>query len=323
MKHFSTVLAAAAAAAAAARPAALPPPRVDEAHVDLLLSRLLEKAREGRKDPDAPAFSIGAWDARDRVHNATWARVRERLEQLGLEVIARRCMVGVRELPCEIFVTYDSLEHAAQRIERERAQHLAAIRTAWAERFGDAGAVTIHPGHFGPVLTFAGPEPDAADAEWFSERGRLAGRPTWTSGTDFYDHDPDELVARALAEIKVPVWTFAAVAGLWEAVGGTLERGRGFWDKGDMEPGPTLIFRLRDAQKTYLVESVASLPAEVLVDEVLRDGIWTTPAESPPAPAEQEEQDDQAEEETPEQAPSKASSAPRQQPRRRGHGDQR
>lgn len=331
MNHTETVLKAAAAAAASRRSPS-PPPRVDEAQVDLILARLPEKAREGRSDPEAEAFSLGTWDVRRPEHVALWAVVADRLEELGLGTLRRRQMLDVREVPCELFVTYESLEEASSHVLEGRARHLEAARAGWAARFGEGAAVAVEPGHFGHVLTFLAPELDPEDAAWFIEPGRPPARPSWSSTTDFYDHEPAELVARALHELKIPRWSFDQVAKLWaEGTGGDVERSRGLWTPDGPRRIAVLVFRLNGADKAYAVEDVYTLSAEQLVDEVLRDGIWATAAEDvAPEEGGAGEEGSEAPPDAPVAAPGadspppKTSAGPKPSgPKPRAHGDRR
>lgn len=320
--HASTVL---AAAAAAALPPPIPLPAVRHADVDEAIARLPAKAREGRRmDPGAVAFSVGSWDALHASHASLFVAVANELERLGLEVSLGTLKLGGRELPTELFVSYESLAAAAERIHATRETWLATAREAWTVRFGEAGAIDIERGPFGDILALIGPEPATEDTEWLAQPGRMIERPAWRSGTDFYDHPPAELVRAALAAFQIPLWSFDVVAKLWaENTGGDVQRSRGLWTKDGMLPGPTILFRLDATEKTYAVEDVFALTAEAFVDEVLRDPVWSQKAEGPPEAVETEAEDD-ASTSAAGASPPKASAAPRAGGAKlRAHGERR
>jgi hypothetical protein len=296
------ILATAATAESAltlARSQPHPSVSVDPVAVEKALNSLPEKARLGRlRDPEAPSFLLAAWNPQISEHVYLYCAVRDRLRASEIRVDEVTEQWGRAHVPRALFVDYESLDAAAAKIRQGRADWMSSATKAWGARFGDAGTVAIEGTPYGDIVVFVAPPMSAEDAEMWAEPGETSSTPRiYRTGTDWESREAGAVVSAAIADLKVPVWSFDDVSKLWGSAvpGGDVVRRRGHYVEGaGMRDVPTLIFRKGGAEKTYPVEDVYDLTASALVDFVRADAaaLWGLAASdledaTPPPPQRQ------------------------------------
>lgn len=243
-------------------------PEPTEVEIETVLATLLDRANSGTLTaPGSTAFLFAEWDPQSRTAVALYEAVAQRLTASGFDVRVATAETIYGIVPKALYVTFASLHRVAKREQERRAVIVVEARTLWKERVGESEAdVQAMDGPDGEVLLFHAPA-SMVPRDPLDRRPDVLRRPEHKTNYGWSGRDATALVKEAVDALKIPRWTFKAVAEAWtQLTGGTVAQSRGEWRDGRRREVATLIFAVENAEeKTYPVDEVYTLTMAELV----------------------------------------------------------